>query len=226
MFTRRTAEIMSKFSADAYLEPKEFLKKHPKSMHFVRGSVEAFITFSNPNYTVITFRGTQGLKDAVVDLKALSRDTPSGEVHSGFFSAVERISGPLKRALEKNHKVGKHIYITGHSKGGAEAQLFASHIARLNEVTVYTFGAPRVSDGEYKKAYSDWVERCYAIINDSDPVPRVPKWFKRLGKEIWLDESGRIHFKPSWWKRMWWFVWDKSRLDDHSIDSYIKRLQK
>lgn len=225
MFTLRTARILARFSASAYLEPHKFLKKYSNSMHFSRGSCEAFITF-NPDKTVITFRGTQGIEDILVDASALPRDTLGGQVHSGFFNAIERICGPLKRALDKHHVLGRPIYVTGHSKGGAEAQLFASRIALLNNVSVYTFGAPRVSDKEYCRTYNEVVPKCYSIINDSDPVPRVPKWFKLLGQEMWLMESGEFRPKPNFLKRLWWFIWDTSRLDDHSINSYLDRLQK
>lgn len=225
MFNRSYAETLSGFSADAYLEPYEFLKKHKGSMHFSRGSVEAFITFQEVA-TIITFRGTSGTKDVIVDLKAYSRSTPIGEVHGGFFNAVERICGPLNRALEKYHKIGKPIFVTGHSKGGAEAQLYASRISFRDRLAVYTFGSPRVADSDYREVFNEIVPNCYNVINDSDPIPRIPKWFKRLGNEAWLGESGEIHFKPSIFRRLWWFVWDLSRLNDHSISSYQERLKK
>lgn len=225
MFNKQHAEILSGFSADAYLKPYEFLKKHKGSMHFSRGSVEAFITFQEFS-TIITFRGTKGTKDVVVDVNALPRQTVGGTVHSGFFNSVERICGPLNRALDKYHKVDKPIYVTGHSKGGAEAQLYASRISYRSKLAVYTFGAPRVSDSEYQEVYNSIVPNCYNVINDSDPIPRIPKWFKRLGTEVWLTEKGKVVMKPTWYQKVWWFLWDLSRFNDHSISEYMKRLEK
>jgi len=69
------------------------------------------------------------------------------------------------------------LFITGHSLGGALATLAAIDIATnttFASPTVYTFGAPRVGDPPFVKAYNCTVPIHWRIQNKFDIVPHLP----------------------------------------------------
>ncbi len=84
-----------------------------------------------------------------------------GNVHLGFLSAVNSIKDSIiaktKELLSKlgNYEKAPVIYITGHSKGGAMAAIMAKILQKQvnNQIIVYTFGAPRVGDSEFRMNY-------------------------------------------------------------------------
>ena len=78
----------------------------------------------------------------------------------------------------------------GHSLGGALATLAAGRYERAPEV--YTFGAPRVGDGEYVESLDTPV---YRIVNGRDVVPKLPVRgpYRHAGAEKYIDGEGLIH---------------------------------
>jgi len=131
-----------------------------------------------PAVMEVVVRGTSGALDAVVDVYALQKELKVkvkktgeekylGKVHRGFYSQYEALREGVRET------VGKHIdsitrgttllYFTGHSLGGAVAQLLALDVATHFDLPprvvfgmghgipepcalVYTFGSPRVGD--------------------------------------------------------------------------------
>ena len=86
-----------------------------------------------------------------------------------------------------------NIFVTGHSLGGALALFAALDIKKTfaREVTLYTYGQPRVGN----KVFSDYVfsfldESYVRLVNSNDPVPKVPPTdynFKHAGNEVWYN---------------------------------------
>lgn len=74
------------------------------------------------------------------------------------------------------------MYLTGHSLGGALATLAAYDVARAlqelperkAEVACYTFGAPRVGNYAFARAYAAAVPDTWSIINDQARAPWPP----------------------------------------------------
>jgi triacylglycerol lipase len=130
---------------------------------------------------VLAFRGTQS---------PLNWDTncqtrlihPTGtdarlRVHQGFYSAFERLSDGVKgirekmKELETTTPANVPIYITGHSLGGALAQIATAVLGNDRLAACYTLGSPRV--GHY--IFDLWVKPpSYRVINYADIVPLVP----------------------------------------------------
>jgi hypothetical protein len=81
------------------------------------------------------------------------------------------------------------VWFTGHSLGGALATLAAGRYERAPEV--YTFGAPRVGDGEYVESLDTPV---YRIVNGRDVVPKLPVRgpYRHAGAEKYIDGEGLI----------------------------------
>jgi hypothetical protein len=68
------------------------------------------------------------------------------------------------------------LYITGHSLGGALAQIASAVFDRDNLAACYTFGSPRVGTADFDRQV-----KCphYRVINNWDLVPGIPlPWFQ------------------------------------------------
>ncbi|KAL5215430.1 hypothetical protein ABZP36_006831 [Zizania latifolia] len=153
---------------------------------------------------VIAFRGTEQSrwKDLRTDLMLV----PAGlnperlgddfkqevQVHSGFLSAYDsvrnRIIALIKYAIgyldeEDEENIPKwHVYVTGHSLGGALATLLAlelssSQIAKSGVifVTMYNFGSPRVGNRRFAEVYNAKVKDSWRVVNHRDIIPTVPR---------------------------------------------------
>ncbi|VVB01295.1 unnamed protein product [Arabis nemorensis] len=152
---------------------------------------------------VIAFRGTEQTKwkDLQTDLMlvpvGLNPERIGGDfkqevqVHSGFLSAYDsvriRIISMLKMAIGYIDDVAEredkwHVYVTGHSLGGALATLLAielasSQLAKRGEITVtmYNFGSPRVGNKKFAEVYNQKVKDSWRVVNHRDIIPTVPR---------------------------------------------------
>ncbi|KAJ8530687.1 hypothetical protein K7X08_023568 [Anisodus acutangulus] len=152
---------------------------------------------------VVAFRGTEQTKwkDLVTDLMlvptGLNPERIGGDfkqevqVHSGFLSAYDsvriRLISLVKKAigyrdddLEPPNKW--HVYVTGHSLGGALATLLAlelssSQLAKVGAicVTMYNFGSPRVGNKKFAEVYNEKVKDSWRVVNHRDIIPTVPR---------------------------------------------------
>ncbi|KAJ4759725.1 alpha/beta-Hydrolases superfamily protein [Rhynchospora pubera] len=155
---------------------------------------------------LIAFRGTEQSKwkDLQTDLlllpKRLNPERLGGDtneqilVHSGFLNAYDsvrnRIITLLKFAIgycdnydsEVKDMPKWHVYITGHSLGGALATLLAlelssSQMARhgVISITMYNFGSPRVGNRRFAEFYNAKVKDSWRVVNHRDIIPTVPR---------------------------------------------------
>lgn len=152
---------------------------------------------------VIAFRGTEQTKwkDLQTDLMlvpvGLNPERIGGDfkeevqVHSGFLSAYDsvriRIISLLKLAIGYIDDVAEredkwHVYVTGHSLGGALATLLAielasSQLAKRGAITVtmYNFGSPRVGNKKFADVYNQKVKDSWRVVNHRDIIPTVPR---------------------------------------------------
>ncbi|XP_050372276.1 uncharacterized protein LOC126790166 isoform X2 [Argentina anserina] len=147
---------------------------------------------------VIAFRGTEQArwKDLRTDLML----APAGiggdfkqevQVHSGFLSAYDsvriRIISLIKLATGYIDDLAEplqrwHVYVTGHSLGGALATLLAlelasSQLAKRGVITIsmYNFGSPRVGNKRFADIYNERVKDSWRVVNHRDIIPTVPR---------------------------------------------------
>ncbi|KAK1428994.1 hypothetical protein QVD17_11193 [Tagetes erecta] len=155
------------------------------------------------NRLVVAFRGTEQVKwkDLRTDLMlvpaGLNPERIGGDfkeevqVHSGFLGAYDsvrtRIISLIKTAIgykdDDADQVSKwHVYVTGHSLGGALATLLAlelssSQLAKRGaiSVTMYNFGSPRVGNKKFADVYNQKVKDSWRVVNHRDIIPSVPR---------------------------------------------------
>lgn len=161
----------------------------------------------NDRSVIVAFRGTQPNQpvDWLSDFQS-SHETwghPAGRVHKGFYEALRAVWGHAIAGRDilpgrLTARGDRRIWITGHSLGGALAELCAAQASFVSHVPVrgvYTFGQPRVGDEAFAQAVHQALgTRIFRFVNDRDIVPRVPFFgmgFRHYGCEVFFDHQGQ-----------------------------------
>ena len=123
------------------------------------------------------------LKDWINNGKFLSRDNRfyPGRVHRGFAESVEALWPRLRPAIEALIQPGgkNTLFVTGHSKGGALANLVAWRALAIGgldgPIRVCTIAAARAGNTDFRTAYeAHGGIRCVRYEVALDLVPYVP----------------------------------------------------
>ncbi|WP_221032445.1 lipase family protein [Actomonas aquatica] len=170
---------------------------------FDRGDSQAWL-FTSATEQVVVFRGTEpdSTADVLTDLQVLPTRLEDGSlVHGGFARALDQLRPELDAALATD--TGKTIWLTGHSLGGALAQLYG-RLRRSDVAVVYTFGGPRVF-AETTDADREVSPPCFRVTLNNDLIPHLPlpPPYEHVGEEYHIDAAGALHRNPSWdvkWK--------------------------
>jgi triacylglycerol lipase len=211
-FSMANAQILAQAAAIAYREPAQCAKWATVSGFtgpfdfFDNADTQGFVAESG-DAIIVAFRGTQPNRpmDWFVDARATRGkwDHSIGEVHDGFYSALRKVWGvtlPKGEVFPKRlvNRGNKTIWITGHSLGGALAELCAAQamfVSRIPVQGVYTFGQPRVGNKDFAAAVNDKLgSGIYRFVNDRDIVPRVPLFtmgFCHYGGQTFFDSDGK-----------------------------------
>ena len=173
----------------------------------------AYNVVQDRGVTIISIRGTDNAKNVLTDLDARPfKDRKLGvQVHRGFRDASEK----LKNDIIENVALEENIILTGHSLGGAIAQILGLWFEDdAYEVQIYTFGSPSIMMEQM------WEDGHFRVYLENDPVPFLPPfpyvhWGIRINAETldW-DENHPIG--------------DVTKIDarDHSIKEYLKILRR
>lgn len=118
------------------------------------------------------------------------------------------------------------LYVTGHSLGGALATLLGAELGRVREgmttnieqndpsavycndsdfrkalqrtrMSIYTFGAPRVGNGNFSRFFDSLVDDCFRVVNNKDVVARLPRGrnanslleYSHAGRTVMVDDD-------------------------------------
>lgn len=169
-------------------------------------TARGFVAADEDN-TYLAFRGTDDVKDFLMDINVLAIKGYGGRVHKGFSDALESVWKKVAPLLRANMLENRPIWITGHSLGGAMAllagqRLIAENFSSKSNTFVVTFGQPRVGDAEFSQNYPANLCR---FLHRHDLIPAVPPKelspdFTHIGDNLWLTgENGQIESKPSDW---------------------------
>ncbi|MCB0762984.1 MAG: hypothetical protein KDC12_15770, partial [Flavobacteriales bacterium] len=132
------------------------------------------------------------LMDGYVFNYRMANDTAAA-VHAGYTVALADMSETIIHKIrEYNLKGIHHFMITGHSQGGALAQLLRAYLENLpegvlaegNYFKTYAFANPMIGNAEfaaeYKSRFGD-TQTSFSIVNPADPVPRMPLAYEEGG---------------------------------------------
>ena len=126
------------------------------------------------------------------------------ENHMGFDIAATRVIKIFNNYLNEYSRnidsgVKKVLWITGHSRGGAIANIVGSRLDNAYETFVYTFAAPNTTTVSDSYALSH--RSIFNIINTDDLVPCFPlsSWgFKRYGNDRSASISANSSYSVGW----------------------------
>lgn len=182
-----TPEIIASLAdaaADAYSKPDEYLPIEDEI-----GNCRGFMRFGYG--PVISIRGTASVRDALIDGDIRKTKTTSGDsIHAGFLSEFEVIQHQIFKFV-RSHPM-RPILLTGHSLGGAIATILAAELAKDGyEVSLCTFGSPRVGDAEFAETFKSLNIHHTRVVHGDDIVPRFPKiGYRHVGSCLHINSEG------------------------------------
>lgn len=148
----------------------------------------------------VVFRGTSSRADVATDVDFWGsfhprRDDTFGgrnvHLHDGFMDAYRPVRDAMLQCVAAHvqhfnetaaaaNKTSQQpwLWVGGHSLGAALATLAATDLARAGYKPLgYVIGAPRVGDKNYRELFDEELGlrgRFFRLVNNDDPVPRVP----------------------------------------------------
>ncbi|KKB96309.1 Lipase (class 3), partial [Candidatus Arcanobacter lacustris] len=180
---------------------------------------EDVMLFLKDNNIYISYPGTQNFQDIFTDLNVLftipsDLGFESGAIHVGFYNSFictwSRVLESIDTYCKDNNKniFDINFSFTGHSKGGAVANIAYAALANLlyseNEglfnpakLNLMTFAAPRVFDNEMVSNCQNLgiATRVCRVVNDNDIVPKVlfgSLGYKHMGDYVMKKYSKEI----------------------------------
>ncbi len=142
----------------------------------------------------IAFRGSASTLDWINDGRAFPVEDPElGYCHAGFLSGVRRLMAEtdIVGHIVSLRAAGTPVWLTGHSKGAAEATLLAGFLTAWGNppAGLVTFGSPRAGSARLAKLLDP--VPTWRYVSRGDPVPKVP-WlggiYRHVGDAILIGE--------------------------------------
>jgi Lipase (class 3) len=136
---------------------------------------EVFIIIRGTRTTYEWFNNTA----TSYEVYTTERGNKWGITTEGFYSIYTDLRTEISEALKSFKGQFDHIFVSGHSLGGALAtlaipDLFDWSILAPAKIDVYTFASPRCVDRPFAKKLNDSKVRHWRIANTEDIVPTLP----------------------------------------------------
>ncbi len=159
---------------------------------FSSGPTQGFVV-EGDDFVLCAFRGTDTFSDWFTNIGTARVARPYGTAHRGFFLAFQRAEALIRAYAKRAKQSGKAFWLTGHSLGGAIAQIAAHELAgSYDRIGLYTFGQPRTVNANAAHRLTGSLGLDYhRIVNNQDTVTRIPSNFGHSGRLIHFDAMGR-----------------------------------
>jgi len=185
----------------------------------------------------VVFRGSESMKDWYHDFQISKRILHDNiKVHCGFYnqlhdtSVCDKMINQVKSILATY--TDYHVYITGHSLGGALCTLFGYLLSHEidNHVNVVSFASPRVGNSYWKTSFEEKSNLShYRITNNRDIITATPSYnYRHVGTDIHVYDdcykvaSTDVKFCCNFsciFANHW-------SISDHNCDLYYERIKK
>ena len=174
--------------------------------------LKKYYFFLPDNRVVIAFRGSESRMDMWNNIMVHTSDFGQVNVHQGFLTQLSAESNPYLGFTKDTE-----IALTGHSLGGALAQLEAKRLIDYgfseNIKQITTFGAPKVGAKSFQEFYDKYLaDKTKHYANADDLVFNLPPKFFRTSESNVIN----IGKKRAWYNPKKIFHFYK----DHSVESY------
>ena len=124
-----------------------------------------------------------------------------GQVHRGFSESIqedrmiERVANRLKELGVANKK----LWITGHSLGGAHAQISALYLQKNHQIqpfAVYAYASPGVGNAEFHREIERVVpgSKLQRFVFMDDPVPNLPSGLTTITHDYGSTRAGQLNY--------------------------------
>lgn len=194
------------YGSDKEIIPEGYVKEYTSPS---LGMDNVFQVYRHGTIGVINFRGSttkktswlENLYASMIPVKGtievnerkfkykVGKDTASA-VHAGYMLAISFLEEEVRNQIKRLNKNGVFdIILTGHSQGGAIAQLMRAHleeepfyrVRNKNNFKVYAFANPMIGNRSFSNEYAH--KFCddgmsFVILNPDDFVPNMPINFK------------------------------------------------
>ncbi len=205
-------------------------------------NTQAFAAYdAETDSTIVSFRGTAGLKDILQDAKLIldpAANFGEGRVHRGFSQQTNALIPDIINYLG-TFNVGSNILVAGHSLGGADAMLFTAHANRHHfpVAQLHTIGQPRTGNAAFVNSFeSSSAQTNYVrVVNNHDIIPAVPPAslsYRHGGYDVYIDNIGNIREGDSGFRAWLHRALDRvpiidldELLTDHGSAHYVRLLE-
>ena len=190
------------YNSDSEILPTGYQKKYTSG---VFGMDNRYQIYQKDNIAVINLRGStakkmswlENIHSAMIPAKGImnvsgedfiyqfAEDTAAA-VHSGYALGIAFLSQDLLYHINVLNKEGIYdLIITGHSQGGALANMLRAYLENLpdgkiskeNRFKTYAFAAPKTGNKAFVEEYNSRFcvnNSSYNFVNTDDPIPTFP----------------------------------------------------
>lgn len=198
-------ETLAEISDIAYDPPVFAAQKYeelgfPRCFPLFDQSMVGYVVAAD-DVSVVAFRGTDfnEWSDWGVNKAVRAAPTEHGGIHGGFDRAYDGLSSQIDEVLDR--LAPEHLWVTGHSLGGALATVCAYRVESRGNHRVtglITFGQPMVAKLNLAEHLDALFDNRYAwFVNGSDIVPKTPPGYEPAGSLVELNGT----LSPGRWRR-------------------------
>lgn len=185
----------------------------------------------------LSFRGSSSTQDYIQNLKVLPvnfNGLPNAKVHKGFYEQFLSIKDEIEHYLNENSLLYNIISVSGHSLGGALAQISIPFIRDKQQdcyLICHTFGAPRTGNESFTAWLESTVNEHYRVVNKGDVVSSIPirrVWQHSMHTCVKMDEKGNLYYPQKdvpWYSRFFTLFKSRNPTKEHMLSVYISRLE-
>ncbi|VDO31915.1 unnamed protein product [Haemonchus placei] len=159
--------------------------------------VASAFTISQPQFSLIDLRLAEVNFQGQLLLEGLKSIRPGanffdmGGVNEYFLNGHLVLWPSVEEVLKDPKYAGYKTVFTGHSLGGALAALAAARTAKQgfrtgDQITMYTYGEPRVGDAQFATNFDAMIKDSYRVVFRRDIVPHLPACAK---DKSWFGDS-------------------------------------